>query len=338
MPRVQKIEKNMDYIIDDFMIYCQQKDLRPKTIASYEASLRLFARYLEDTFNINTVSKIEEKHIKDYITFTRERGKYTFVADSNSTFINSPQNRPDFGKKISTTTVNNYIRNLKVFFNWCIEERIIRKTPMEKIKQFKNKRVAKDQITDVEFRRLIRYIDTTKYSEFRDYVIIQLIMDTGMRLGECLSLTIDDVDIDRRAIFIQAEITKGRKDRFVFYSYTMSKLLRRWIQYKDRYVESEFLFCTKSSKMVGIQNFEKNFRKYIDRAGIEKKFTAHSLRNNYARRFLMAGGDIFSLSKLLGHSSVTVTEKAYLDLSVEDIRKNYQKFSPLENIQRGGRR
>lgn len=137
-----KNRKNMDYIINDFMIYCQQKDLRPKTIASYEASLRLFA-YIKDKFNINVAAKIEEKHIKDYITFTKERGKYTFVADASTTLINKPQNKPDFGKKVSTTTINNYIRGLKVFLNWCAGERIIKNSPMEKNEQFKNKRVTK---------------------------------------------------------------------------------------------------------------------------------------------------------------------------------------------------
>lgn len=52
----------------------------------------------------------------------------------------------------------------------------------------------------------------------------------------------------------------------------------------------------------------------------------------------MAGGSIYILSKVLGHSSVTVTEQAYLDLTDEDIRKNYQSFSPLSNLKKGGRR
>lgn len=339
MPRLQqKIIKDIDYTIDDFMEYCQQKDLRVKTIASYEASLRLFARYIENTFNITTVTKIEEKHIRDYILFTKERGKYTFVTNNNTISKNNPQCRPDFGKKISTTTINNYIRNLKVFFNFCKEERIISKNPTERIKLLKNNRKAKDQIDDEEFKRLIRYLDTTKFYEFRDYVIIQLIMDTGMRIGECLSLTVEDLDINGRAIFLRAETTKGRKDRYVFYSYTMSKLLKRWLQYKDRYIETDLLFCTKKGTKLMVQNFEKNFKNYVKRANIDKNITAHSLRNNYARRFLLAGGDIFTLSRLLGHSSVTITEKAYADVTAEDIRKNYQRFSPLENIQKGGRR
>lgn len=290
---MSKKEKLIEYQIDDFMFYCQQKDLRPKTIASYESTLRLFAKYIQENFNIVDAAKITEEMIKDYIKFTKDRGKYSFVSDVNSKMWNKPENRTDFGKKVSKTTINNYIRNIKVFFNYLQDEKIIKNNPVKKIKEFKNSRKPKDIISDTQFKLLIRNIDTTKYHEFRDYVIIQLIFDTGMRISECLALNVNDIDINRRSILIPQDITKGRKDRYVFYSTSMSRLLRRWIQYKDRYVETEFLFCTKSGNPMQTQNFEKNFKKYCIRCGINN-LTCHGLRNNYARRFLMAGGDIYS--------------------------------------------
>ncbi|SHH36792.1 tyrosine-type recombinase/integrase [Clostridium grantii] len=329
--------KEIEYQIDNFMYYCENKNLSKKTIASYEATLRLFARYLEDNFSITDAKLVKEKNIKDYIIYTKERGKYTFTANSRTEKINNPCAREDFGKKISTTTVNNYIRNLKVFFNFLVEERVIKTNPLQKIKQFKNVRKAKEQLSDEEFARLIRYLDTTKFHEFRDYIIIQLILDSGMRIGECLALQVENLDIRNNAILIKAENAKSNKDRYVFFSNVMQKMLHRWLQYKDRYVNTEFLFCTNRSTQLAVSNFEKNFRNYVARARITKNITAHSLRNNYARRFLMSGGDIYTLSKILGHSSVTVTEQAYADLSTEDIRKNYRKFSPLENM-KGGRR
>lgn len=59
------------------------------------------------------------------------------------------------------------------------------------------------------------------------------------------------------------------------------------------------------------------------------------LRNNFEKRFLMQGGDIYTLSRILGHSSVKVTEEAYLDLDENDLRQNYQRYSPLANLKRG---
>ena len=75
----------------------------------------------------------------------------------------------------------------------------------------------------------------------------------------------------------------------------------------------------------------------MKRSGIKKHVSPHTLRKNFAKRCLMAGMDIYTLSKILGHSSVTITEQAYLDVTDADIKKRYSKFSPVENIYYGER-
>ncbi|MCR8745240.1 tyrosine-type recombinase/integrase [Romboutsia lituseburensis] len=333
MAKLLKSKKDFNFYVGDFIEYCHIKGLSKKTMKSYEASLLLFSKFVEEEYQINRLEDIKAKHTTDYVKFTKERGKYSYVSDDKTISINNPTARKDFNKTVSASTINNYIRNLKVFFNWALDKKLIKSSPMNAVKSIKAKRKPKEDITDSDFKALIKAIDVTKYHEYRDYVIIQLIMDTGMRLGETLALTIEDVDIDRRAILIPSEITKGKKERYVFFSNTMSSTLRRWLQYKDRYIENDLLlFPTNRGTDLKVTNFERNFRVYKERSGIEKNISPHGLRNNFAKRFLMSGGDIFTLSKILGHSSVTVTEKAYLDLTVTDIRKNYQRFSPLENM------
>lgn len=324
--------QEIDFQIDDFMVYCETKGLSKRTMASYEQTLRLFAMYLQDNHIITDASKVKIDMVRKYIKFLQERGKYTVVFDEKTKIYNNPEVRTDVGKKVSTTTINNYIRNIKVFFTYLKEQRIIKNSPMENIKQIKNDRIPKDFISDEDFTRLLRHIDTSKFHEYRDYIIIQLIMDTGMRIGECLLIIMENVDLDKRCILLPAENTKGKKDRYVFFSPIMQQELRRWLQYKDRYTTSSYLFCSKRGTPLTIGDFESNFTNYGKR--IKLDVNPHQLRNNFAKRFLMAGGDIYTLSRILGHSSVTVTEKAYLDLTDNDIRKNYQKFSPLTNIRK----
>lgn len=147
-----------------------------------------------------------------------------------------------------------------------------------------------------------------------------------MRLGETLELRIDNIDLSRQTIFLDGEITKRRKDRVVFFSYEMQKLLQRWLKFNYVMQESELFFSTQiTNRKIEQGNFERNFRGYIARAKINKHITPHGLRNNFSRRFLLNGSSIFTLSKILGHSSVSVTEKAYLDLQDEDIRKKYSQ-------------
>lgn len=111
-------------------------------------------------------------------------------------------------------------------------------------------------------------------------------------------------------------------------------MLQRWLRFKDRYIETKYLFPIKATGLpVQIGTFETNFSNYLKRAGIEKKISPHVLRNNFAKRCLMAGMDVYTLSRILGHSSVSVTEKAYLDLTDRDLRCRYQNFSPIENLE-----
>lgn len=334
MPKINKKMLSFEDAIEDFMIYCTNKDLSKKTMKSYESTLKLFSKYIEDEKNIYSPLMLKPCDIKEYLEFTKTKGKYSYVGDVSSISCNNPSARGDFGKQVSMWTVNNYLRNIKVFYNWLYRSKLIKNDPMESIRQYKHSRKPKSEIKDIDFNKIIKGLDITKFSEYRDYIILQLLMDTGMRIGETLNLKVEDVLIDKKAIFIPAEINKGRKDRYVFFSTTMQQLLRRWIDYKERYFDTEYLFISSRGSNFNISNFEKNIKKYCIRANLTEHITCHQIRNNFAKRFLLSGGDIFMLSKILGHSSVTVTEQAYLDVTNEDIRKSYFKFSPLENMKK----
>ena len=320
-----------DWQIDEFMVYCRSKRLREKTIASYEQSLRLFERWCREQLAVEDVDKVTEATIRRYINDLQERGKYSFYCDDRTRGINHPERRRDFRKPISVTTINNYIRNLRVFFNWLDVEIVIRKNPMNKIRQLKNDRKARDFLTDEDFKKLVGCLDKSYFSEHRDYAMIMLMIDSGMRLGECSCLLLDDLNLARHQIALRAEITKGRKARVVYFSAKTEQVLRRWLQYKDRHCESDYLFPSRSStgNHIQVSNFETNFKNYLRRSGIDERISPHCLRNNFAKRCLMNGMDIYTLSRILGHSSVTVTEQAYLDLTDEDLGKRYQHYSPL---------
>lgn len=323
----------MIWQIDEYMVYCQSRQLRKKTMESYEQTLKLFDRWCRDEMQIENVTEMTEGIIRRYINDLQTRGKYTVCCDDGTRKMNCPERRRDFRQPVSVTTINNYIRNLKAFFNWLEHGCVLQKNPMERVKQLKNNRQPKEYITNEDFRKLIDILDKSYFSEHRDYAMIVLMLDSGMRLGECSKLMVSDLYLAKRYIVLRAEITKGRRDRTVYFSAHTERALRRWLQFKDRYVESDCLFPVKASGMsVTVSNFEANFKEYLRRAGLKETITPHCLRNNFAKRCLMNGMDIYTLSRLLGHSSVTVTEQAYLDLTDEDIGRRYQKFSPMESI------
>ena len=327
------MDLSFSWQIEEFMVYCHTRQLRRKTMNSYEQALRLFERWCADEFSIVTVDKVTESVIRRYITSLQERGKYSFYADDKKKETNYPERRTDYQKQITITTINNYLRNLRVFFNWLEQEYVLQKNPMRRIRQLKENRKAKEYIDNEEFKRLTSQLDKSRFSEHRDLVMIILMMDSGMRLGECSCLLVSDINLASRKIFLRAEITKGRQDRVVYFSSKTERILRQWLQFKDRYSESEYVFPVRKNGMhVKVRGFEGNFRNYLERANLNKGISPHCLRNNFAKRCLMSGMDIYTLSKILGHSSVTVTEKAYLDLNEDDLGKRYQNFSPILNM------
>ena len=314
--------------VEMFIEHCELKELSQKTIGSYEQTLRLLMLYLDEQ-GITRTEKITHLDIQRYVKNIKERGKYTVTSNPNSG--NYKERRMDFGKKVSDVTINNYLRNMSAFFNWCVEEDLILRSPVKRGDFIKVERKPLEFVSDEDFKRLLRNMNTASFSEYRDSIIVQLLLDTGMRINECLLIQVSDVDLPKRCIYLPAENTKGKKGRYVFYSDKMATLLQRWMKYKDRYRDSDFLFCTNKGKRVQVSNFETNVRKYAHRIGL-KDIHPHVFRNNFAKRFLMSGGDIYTLSKILGHSSVTVTEQAYLDITQDDLAEMYRKHSPLKGI------
>lgn len=325
---IQEVVFMLERDVELFIEHCELKGLSQKTIGSYEQTMRLFIRFSNEQGIVQT-EKVTHLMIQNYIKSIRERGKYTVVTNPNGR--NYPERRIDFGKKVSDVTINNYLRNMKVFFNWCVDEELIARSPIRKSDFIRVERKPLEFISDENFKSLIANMDSSHFSEYRDAIIIQLLLDTGMRVNECLLIKMENLNLPKRFIYLPADDTKGKKARHVFYSDKMATQLQRWIRYKDRYRDSEYLFCTNQGKRIQVGNFEANVRKYAKRIGL-KGIHPHVFRNNFAKRFLMNGGDIYTLSRILGHSSVTVTEQAYLNVNQDDLAEMYRKHSPLSKI------
>lgn len=312
--------------IDRYMLDCSAKGLSVKTLKSYEQTLRLFARYLEEKFEITDSKKVGTEHLRSYIRDLEERGKYEISASGNPK--NFPERRKDYGKKISKTTIANYVRNIKAYYSYLYQERLIKRNPMQSVKTVKAQRKVKQFLEDEEVNQFFRAFDVTKYDQYRDWIMAQLIFDCGARISE-LSATVDaDYDLRNNALLLRE--TKNGKERFTYFSDVMRRLLKSWFNYKDRYTNSEYTFPTLQGNRVRIGGVERSFRLRAHDVGLQ--ITPHLLRNNFAKRYLINGGDLATLSRLLGHSSVEVTASIYLDFADKEVMHKYRQHSPLQNL------
>ena len=137
--------------------------------------------------------------------------------------------------------------------------------------------------------------------------MIMLMIDSGMRLGECSCLLMTDIDLARRQIALRAEITKGRADRVVYFSGKTEQILRRWIQYKDRYVTTDYFFPVKSTGFhVEVHSFETNFKHYTRRAGLSEDISPHCLRSVTNRHILPIAADLTDHACVAAHRSLSL--------------------------------
>lgn len=316
-----------------YLEYCMSKQLRPKSMHAYEQALKLFAVWLEEEAKITHIEDVRDAVIRKYILDLQVRGKYTAYSNKKAQKINYPHHRTDYGEKISNTTINNYLRCIRGFFGWLAEMEYLEKNPMKRIRLLPNQRTAKEYLEDSEIRALLGVMNRELYTEYRDLMIFMILFDCGTRLGETLSIETDQIDLISRTITLPAEKTKGRKERTVFFSTKTARELRRWMQYKEQKCESPYVIpIQRSGDRMQVRNYEANFRRYLGRTTIQKHVTPHTLRNNFAKRCLMSGMDIYTLSRILGHSSVKVTEKAYLDVKDRELHKKYVLHSPMDGV------
>ncbi|MCH7321878.1 phage integrase N-terminal SAM-like domain-containing protein [Solibacillus sp. MA9] len=175
-----------DIEIDRFMLDCTAKGLSVKTLKSYEQTIRLFAKWMFVEFEIDSPRLVKAEHLRSYIRSLGERGKYEWTVNDNAN--NNPKARDDYGKKISNTTIANYTRNLKVFFAYLYQEQVIRINPMKNVKNVKPERKMKVMLEDNELKQFFRAFDVTKFDQYRDWMIAQLIFDTGSQIGELLDI------------------------------------------------------------------------------------------------------------------------------------------------------
>lgn len=319
---------NFEYMIEDYGLYCTAKNLSQKTIISYDQTLKLFALYLENELKITSFEQVETTHIRHYVKYLQERGKYT-VATANAD-KNFPENRDDYGKKLSPYTINNYIRNIKVFFNFMVEERFIRESPAERIKYLKEEEKIKEAITREELKKILNQYDVLTLNGHRDYIITKLLVSTGARIGETLSLTDDDVDFKNGVLIFKD--TKNKKEKLGYLTNRMSFELKRWINFREKYSQypNEWLFPTNRGTQLQVTSYGASLRRAGEKAGVPNVH-AHRLRATFAIEYLKNGGSLHVLSKLLDHSSIETT-MIYLNISERELRKEFIKYHPRIEI------
>ena len=153
---------------------------------------------------------------------------------------------------------------------------------MKTVQNVKPERKEKIMLEDNDLKQFFRAFDVSKFDQYRDWIIDRVIFDTGCRISELLAI------IDFRANAILLRETKNNKQRFVYFSDKTRRHLKSWLDYKDRYSDTDFVFPALHGNRHKLEGGERSFR--LRSKDVSLQVTAHLLRNNFAKRYLMNGG------------------------------------------------
>lgn len=239
------------------------------------------------------------------------------------------------GRTSRNWSVNTFIvyhKSLLVFFRWCITQGYMQKNPITDIEKPKmEKRLPVKLNKQVSLRLLeivYNYPYEYKFLRYRNHAIFSTFIFTGLRKQELLNLKYTDIDTDNFTIFVKQG--KGNKDRIVPMSYTLAQSLKKYREERNRLNKTNPEFFSSLRGNVGFT--ENGLKKLVDqvRQSSGVAFSVHKLRHTFATLMLEGGCDIYSLSKMMGHSDIKTTT-IYLSASAEHLRGQIVKH-PLNDL------
>lgn len=284
-----------DYIliwIDAFLTDRKAQNLSKHTLRFYKNSLKIFTDYCESQ-SVKNMNQITPNFLREFILFLDEKGH-------------------------NSGGINVFFRSIKAFLNWYESEVDDFNNPIYKVKSPK---VIQEPITGIskdEFEALLVACKQTKgFLGVRDYSIISVLMDTGVRAEELCNIELEDVNLPDGSI--QIKQGKGRKPRFVFIGKSTRKQIRKYLKLRGK--DGTYLFTNRSRERLVYSALRQIVRRLCTKAGI-KDIGLHNFRRGFTLECLRNGMDLLTISRLLGHTNLTLLAR-YAKQTTVDLKDKY---------------
>lgn len=299
----------INVVIQEFGFDCKIRKLSPKTIENYQKQLTYLQRYLADEHNTTLIEAVRSIHIKQFLAMMDEKGR-----------------KPQY--------INDLLKVFKTFFNYCEKEGHIKASPAASIRNMKQPKVVIMTFSENEIRGLLNHFSGRDFISIRNKTIIALLFDTGMRLAEVINLRSEQIHDEY--ILVHG---KGNKERLVPVSPFLAKQLLRYRTVRDSYFEDKrfpegFVFVSNRGKQLTPEVIGMFLKQAAKEVGVnpQVRVSPHTCRHTFAHLQLKNGLDLYSLSRLMGHENVAITQRYLAGLQNTEIVKAAQKTGVLFNL------
>ena len=282
-----------------FIRHCQLKNLAPYTVKYYKENLQFF---LDSMPQVKFVDEINQELIDQFVCTLMDRG-----------------NR--------VTAINARLRASFVFLRYCFEQEYAEAFPLSLIKEDET---FKEPYTEAELKKLLRQPQGDRWTEWREWAAINLLVATGARANTVVNIKISDVDFEHNIIHLRK--LKNRKQQILPISSALKAALEKYLRVWD-WEDDNYLFPGSHNTQMQAHTLEERIRKYNIERGVTKTST-HLFRHTFAKNYVLAGGGMVQLQAILGHSTLDMTRK-YINLYGNDIQRDFDRLNPLNHIMEG---
>jgi integrase/recombinase XerC len=294
--------------IGDFLDYLTfERNVSPNTIIAYRDDLESFIGFL----------------CNDYLTMGRDQLDLKRVDTLTIRSYLAHLSR----RKLSRATVARQLSTLRSFFKFLVREEIVEANPARTVATPKREKHLPAVLQTSDVALLLEQPDTSNVLGVRDAAWLELLYASGLRISELTGVDIDDLELRARLVKVRG---KGAKERIVPFGSKAEAALRAWLAVRGevaRNPEEQAVFVNHRGARITTRSVRRHFDGYVRDASLRAGVSPHTLRHSFATHLLNAGADLRGIQELLGHASLSTTQK-YTHLNDWQLMAVYKKAHP----------
>lgn len=291
---------------DEFIGEKKMQNLSSATLCNYRETFDGFLRFTGLNAD-ESVDRINAKMIQKWVSDMNSRG-------------------------LKTASINHYLGDCKAFLYWCMnEEHGYIRRPF-KIQMLRQQETGLKLFSEAEIELLLKKPERRdSFVEWRNWAIVNWVMGTGSRASTIRAVMLEDVDFCGKEIILRH--TKNRKMQMIPLSPALEAALREYMRlWRGCASEDAFLFPSVLEQQMTQSALKYSFAQYCRGRGVNRT-NLHGLRHSFARGWIRNNGNVFTLQKVLGHNSLEMTRR-YVKLFDDELKQDYDQFSPLDTMKR----
>jgi integrase/recombinase XerC len=297
--------------IDEFETYvADARRYSPRTVRAYRSDLDRFASFWEHDFGEGSASKAPLSRI-DTLTVR------SYLASLHRS-------------RLASRSLARHLSTLRSFFRWACREGHLDKNPARALPSPRLPKTLPRAMTLPDTERLLAAEEEAPFPE-RDRALFELLYATGLRVSEAAGLDLEDVDFASRLLRV---VGKGNKERIAPFGETAQDALAAYLpiraERRKRSAEEEDsdpLFVNVRGGRLTTRSMARLLKRRLKAAGLPTEISPHALRHSFATHLLEAGADLRAIQELLGHASLSTTQK-YTHLDAARLREVYRRAHP----------